>query len=210
MDISPSGNFGSGEKFNSEAAAEFAATIAFSAKKSGDNIGIVFFTNTIELYIPPRKNPLHISRIIREILFFKPKSTLTDLNLVLSKLGTFIPRHSHVFLLTDIWSDIELSTLKIFSKKHSLNVITFYDNLEKELKDIGNVELNDLETNNNVIINTSSKKLRKRYKEKMFTLFEKRKIFLNSIGARNIFINNKNNIFLEIIKFYSLKNKNAQ
>ena len=93
--------------------------------------------------------------------------------------------------MTDIWSELECSELKVFAKRHDLNVITTYDSNERRLSDVGNLELNDLETGENVIINTSSKKLRGTYEKEMSRLFDKRKNYLNSIGARQIIINNK-------------------
>jgi len=207
LDISPSGNFGCADKFNAEAAAEFAATIAMSAIKSGDNTGIVLFSDDIELFIPPRKGRSHVLRIIREILFFKPRSEKTNIRDTLKKLQLILPASSQVFLITDIWSDIEHPELSVFARKHDLNVITLYDSLERHLYDMGNVELNDLETGENIIINTSSKKLRIKYEREMNRLFDRRRKFLISNGARHAFINNKSNLFLEIIKFYSAKKR---
>jgi uncharacterized protein (DUF58 family) len=203
LDISLSGNFGSYDKFNAEAAAELAATIAMSAMKSGDNVGVALFSEDIELYVPPGKGKLHISRIIREILYFHPKSARTDLRVALKKLALLAPKSSHVFLMTDIHSDTSFPELKVFAKQHELNLITIYDTTERRLPDIGNLEINDIETNENMIINTSSSSLRLTYEKEMNRLFEKRKKELNLIGVRNGFINNKSNLFLEIIKFYS-------
>ena len=166
VDISPSGIFGSKNQSKMELSIEICAVLAFSAIKNGDKVGLVLFTDEIEKVIPPKKGRLHVLRLIRELLTTKPQGTGTDLSEALSYVNRLLNRRAIVILASDFQDDNYDRQMKITNRKHDLVNIFINDKLEDELPDLGLVPLKDAETGQEVLVDTSSKKVRQEYQKK--------------------------------------------
>lgn len=165
VDISGSELFGTANQFKNEIVTEISATLAFSALQNNDKVGLMLFSDQIELYIPPKKGKSHVLRIIRELLEFKPKSNKTDIAEALKFLSSVMKKKAIVFVLSDfIASDYE-KTLKITGNKHDVTGIRVYDEREESIPNLGMVQLQDAETGKVQLVNTQSKKIRNAYAE---------------------------------------------
>ncbi len=162
IDVSGSLEFGTQRQLKRELVTEIAATIAFSAIQNNDKIGVVFFSDKVEKYIPPKKGRKHILYIIREMLDFHPDSRKTDVKMVLEFLTGVMKRRCTAFLLSDFYTrnDFE-QALTICNRKHDVVAIQVYDQRAKTLPDVGLMKVVDAETGHEMYIDTSSKKLRR-------------------------------------------------
>lgn len=166
VDISPSGVFGSQNQSKMELSIEICAVLAFSAIKNGDKVGLVLFTDEIEKVIPPKKGRLHVLRLIRELLTTEPEGTGTDLSEALSYVNRLLNRRAIIILASDFQDEGYDRQMKITNRKHDLVNIFINDKLEDELPDLGLVPLRDAETGEEVLVDTSSQKVRKAYQKK--------------------------------------------
>ena len=162
-DVSGSEFFGSTETFKKDIITEIAATLAFSATQNNDKIGLLLFSDEVELYIPPKKGRSHVLRIIRELLEFQPKSKKTDLSKALKFLQNMMKKKAIVFILSDFLTDEYQHTLKIMGNKHDVTGIRVYDKREEEMPNVGMVQMQDEETGELIWVNTSSKSVRTSY-----------------------------------------------
>ena len=166
VDISGSESFGTKNQLKSEIVTEIAATMAFSATQNNDKIGLILFSDQIELYIPPKKGKSHVLRIIRELIEFKPKSNKTDLSQALKFLSSTQKKKAIVFVISDFMVEDDYEkTLKIASKKHDITGVRVFDIREEKMPNIGMVEMEDAETGEILVVNTGSKKARLSYEE---------------------------------------------
>ena len=165
IDVSESLGFGSTSVIKRNMVAEIAATLAFSAIQNNDKIGVIFFTDKAEKFIPPKKGKKHILFIIREILHFQPESNGTDINMVLRYMTNAIKKRCTAFLLSDfIDPDDYKKALQIGNRKHDVAAIQVYDKLSAELKPIGLMKVRDPETGEERWVDTSSKRVRNDYR----------------------------------------------
>jgi len=165
IDISGSNFFGSKSIFKNEYVTELAATLAFSATKNNDKVGLILFSDNVELYIPPKKGKSHVLRIIRELLEFKSKSKKTDINAPLKFISNILKNKSIAFIISDFISKDYSNSLKIFSSKHDVTGIRIYDQTEEIIPNLGVIDINDNETGQRLTVNTGSKMVRKKYAE---------------------------------------------
>jgi uncharacterized protein (DUF58 family) len=142
---------------------EISATLAFSALQNNDKVGLILFSDEVELYIPPSKGKTHVLRIIRELIEFKPKSKKTDISEALLFLIGVIKKKSIAFILSDFISENYEKTLKICAKKHDLTGIRIFDKMEESIPNMGIISMFDQETEEVKMIDTSSHSLRKKY-----------------------------------------------
>ena len=163
VDCSGSQSFGTIEKIKSEITTEIAATLAFSATQNNDKIGLVLFSDQIELFIPPKKGKSHVLRIIRELIEFKPQHKKTSLSNAFNFLNGILKKKAIVFAISDFMDNNYEKPLKILSKKHDLTGIRVFDTHEEHLPNVGFVPMIDAETGQLVIADTTSKKVRKSY-----------------------------------------------
>ena len=163
VDVSGSGLFGTRNGFKQDIITEIAATLAFSATQNNDKIGLILFSDEIELYIPPKKGRSHVLRIIRELLEFEPKSRKTDLENALSYLSRVMKKKAIVFVLSDFISEGYQRTLKITSGRHDVTGIRIYDEKEEMIPNLGMVAMQDEETGKRIMVDTSSKAVRNNY-----------------------------------------------
>lgn len=165
VDVSGSEFFGTVEQFKNEVVTEIAATLAFSATQNNDKIGLILFSDQVELYIPPKKGRSHVLRIIRELLEFEPKSKQTNLANALKFLTNVMKKKAIVFVLSDFVADEYEHTMKIVSGKHDVTGIRIYDKREESIPNLGMVQMEDEETGESVLVNTASKTVRRNYEK---------------------------------------------
>jgi uncharacterized protein (DUF58 family) len=169
VDVSGSENFGTRNQLKREMITEICATLAFSAIQNNDKVGVLFFSDKVEKFIPPAKGKSHTLRIIRELIEFKPQSTKTNISEALRFFSAFQKRRAIVFVLSDFVDTRYRDSLKIASRKHDLTGIRIYDPREEELPNLGLLPLKDPESGKTHWVNTSSfrlrSKLRKRFNE---------------------------------------------
>ena len=165
VDVSGSEFFGSGQQFKREVLTEIAATLSFSALQNNDKVGLLLFSDQVELFIPPKKGRTHVLRIIRELLEYQPKSKQTDIRVALEFLSGILKKKAIVFLLSDFMDDSYEKTLRIAAKKHDLTGIRVYDKREVEMPNIGLVPMLDSETQKTQWVNTASIAVRNQYQK---------------------------------------------
>ena len=195
VDVSGSLNFGTVHQTKREMVTEIAATMAFSAIQNNDKIGVIFFSDHIEKYIPPKKGRHHILYIIRELLDFKPKSARTDIGMAVSYLTRMMKRRVTVFLLSDFYTQEDFSkAVQIANSKHDMIAVQVYDPRAKTLPNIGLMKVKDAETGHEMIIDTGSAKLRQAHTqywlERQATLrelFSKSKVDWTSVATNEDF-----------------------
>ena len=170
IDVSGSLDFGTQKQMKRDMVTEIAATLAFSAIQNNDKIGVVFFSDKIEKYIPPKKGRKHILYIIREMLDFKPESTRTDVKQAIEFLSSVQKRRTTAFILSDFYVRGDfLQSLQIANRKHDVVAIQVYDQRARELPDVGLMKVVDAETGYEQYVDTSSKKLRQAYNKYWLT-----------------------------------------
>ena len=163
VDCSGSEIFGTKNQFKSEVITEIAATLAFSSTNNNDKVGLILFSDQIELYIPPKKGKSHVLRIIRELIEFKPKSRKTDLAQALKFLSSVMKKKAIVFLISDFMVNDYEKTLKIAARKHDLTGIRVYDKREETIPNLGIVNMIDAESGETMLVDTSSRNVRAEY-----------------------------------------------
>ncbi|WP_341216677.1 DUF58 domain-containing protein [uncultured Wocania sp.] len=163
VDVSGSELFGTQEQFKNEVVTEIAATLAFSATQNNDKIGLILFSDKVELYIPPKKGRSHVLRIIRELIEFHPENKQTNIAEALKFLSNVMKKKAIVFVMSDFIADDYHQTMKIVSGKHDVTGIRVYDKREEEIPNLGMVQMQDEETGELMLVNTSSKTVRRNY-----------------------------------------------
>ncbi|WP_394420334.1 DUF58 domain-containing protein [Tenacibaculum mesophilum] len=164
VDVSGSEFFGTSEQFKKDTVTEIAATLAFSAIQNNDKVGLLLFSDQVELYIPPKKGKSHVLRIIRELIEFQPKSKQTNISEALKFLSNIMKKKAIVFILSDFMDDDYERTLKIVGNKHDVTGIRVYDKHDVEIPNLGMVQMLDAETGKTQLVNTNSKAVRTQYK----------------------------------------------
>jgi len=166
VDISGSESFGTKNQQKSEIVTEIAATLAFSATQNNDKIGLILFSDQIELFIPPKKGKPHVLRIIRELIEFQPKSKKTNISQALQFLSATQKKKAIVFMISDFIADDDYEkTLKIASKKHDITGVRVFDIREEKMPNIGLVAMQDAESGQTQWVNTNSKNVRLQYEK---------------------------------------------
>ena len=186
VDVSNSALFGTNNALKKNIITEISATLAFSALQNNDKVGLILFSDQVELYIPPSKGKTHVLRIIRELIEFKPFSKKTDIKVALEFLTRILKKKSITFILSDFISSDYEKSLKIISKKHDLTGIKVYDKFEEAIPNLGLVQMFDQETEEIKMIDTSSKSLRDNYKREMSLNFKKFNDLFTKNGAGTI------------------------
>jgi uncharacterized protein (DUF58 family) len=191
VDVSASGNFGTQQQFKRDLITELCAVIAFSASTNNDKIGVIFFSDTVEKFIPPKKGKTHILRIIRELINFEPKGKGTDITQALKFLTNAIKKKSIAFLLSDFYAEGFEDALKIANRKHDLVALRITDRAETSLPNLGLVKIKDNETGKILWVNTRSAEFKHLY-DRNVKLFEKQlKETFNRAGVDNARINTR-------------------
>ena len=164
VDVSGSRNFGACGELKKERMAEIAATLAFSSIQNNDKVGVIFFSDKIEKFIPPKKGKKHILLIIREIISFEPESTGTNIDVALQFMTNAIKKRCSAFLISDFIDNHDyFKSMSIANRKHDLASIQVYDKRDAEIPNVGLVRVKDLETGRDLWLDTSSSSTRKAY-----------------------------------------------
>ena len=163
VDVSSSGNFGSGQKLKREIAAEVAAVLAYSAIKSNDKVGLAIFTDHVEHFIPPKKGRAHLWRVIRDILTYQPVRSGTSIKGVLEFLGRVLARRAVIFLISDFIDSGFALPLRLAAQRHDLTAISITDARELSFPEVGLVELEDLENGRRVMLDTRQRSARRAF-----------------------------------------------
>lgn len=190
VDVSASGAFGTNKQIKQDLITELCAVVAFSASQNNDKIGVIFFSDKIEKFIPPKKGKSHVLRIIRDLIEFKPENKKTNLELALKYLTNVIKKKSIVFLISDFFVDQNYrDALKIANKKHDLVALRIIDTKETELPNVGLVKLKDNETGKLIWVDTNDKAFRKQFavNHLKFEADLKENFNRSGIDATNIF-----------------------
>ena len=204
IDVSGSLDFGTTLQMKKDLATQIAATIAFSAIQNNDKIGIIFFSDRVEKYIPPKKGRKHILYIIREMLDFHAESKKTNLNLAMEYLTKVIKRHCTVFVISDFYASINKDTFLIVNKKHDVVAVQIFDRRAKELPDIGLMKVVDSETGHEMYIDTSDKKLRMAHKAYWLKHNEELLTILNECNIDNVSIATDEDFVKKLIILFDL------
>ncbi len=165
VDVSASGNFGSTSQSKRELAAEVACLLAFSAIRNNDKVGLLLFTDRVEIFIPPKKGRSHTLRLIREILFFEPEGRGTDPALALDYLNHIVTRRAVVFFISDFQTPDFSKALAVTARRHDFIAVHIHDEREQSFPNIGIITLEDAETGEQIEINTADRGTRARFAE---------------------------------------------
>ncbi len=183
VDVSASDSFGTDGQLKKSMITEICAVLAFSAIQNNDKIGVIFFSDQVEKYIPPKKGKSHILRIIRELIEFKPEHQKTNITEALRFLNNVVKKRSIAFLITDFMDHEYETGLKLAGGKHDLVALQLYDKRENEMPAIGRVQFVDPETGEVSWINTDSRKVRERYKRAGLERMERVKLACKKAGV---------------------------
>ena len=202
VDISASGRFGSSQQLKNEIAAEFCAVLALNAVKKNDKIGLILFSDQIELFVPPQKGRMHVLRVIRELLFFKPTHKKTSISTALEFFNKVSKRSSVTFLVSDFLDEGYFKNLTLTSKKHDLVAVEIFDPRESELTGFGLVELEDPETGKHLLIDSSSKKWQQHHSSSRKSFDEKKKEQFHKLGIDHLKIRTDTPFEQDLIRFF--------
>lgn len=205
VDASSSGDFGTHDRMKGEIATEICALLAFSAIKNNDKVGLIIFTDTIEKFVPPKKGKSHVLRVVRELLYHKPRGKKTNISQALEYFTSVSSRRSVAFLVSDFQDAGYEKALQIANKRHDLVAITIVDPRELNFPDVGFIELEDSETGEVVLIDTTDAWFRKDFaKETGINLLQRQKAF-KSINVDHIEIRTDQPYSEPLIKFFRMR-----
>ena len=202
IDVSGSREFGSGFRFKKNVITETAAVLAFSAIQNNDKIGVVFFSDRIEKFIPPKKGKKHILHIIRQLITFTPENRNTDISEALRYLTNAIKKRCTAFVISDFIDEGFEDALKIANQKHDVVALKVYDKRETEIPSIGLVKLKDAETNQYNWVDTSSKAVRDAYKKWWVENDLSTKSTFRKCGVDNVSVNTDDDYVKALISLF--------
>ncbi|MDB0006767.1 DUF58 domain-containing protein [Flavobacteriales bacterium] len=207
IDVSGSKNFGTQKQMKQELVTELSAVLAFSAIQNNDKIGVIFFSDKVEKFIPPKKGKSHILRIIRELIAFEPENKGTDIGEALRYFNNVIKKRAVCFVISDFMGDNFEAPLKIANKKHDVVTISINDKREEELPDIGLIQMKDAETGEVKWIDTGNKSIRQNYKKNYLRNKEEvNQLFKNS-GVDSIQLRTDMDYIKPLIQFFKRRVK---
>jgi uncharacterized protein (DUF58 family) len=204
VDASASGQFGTVNRFKREIAAELAAVLAFSAITNNDKVGLLVFTDRVELFISPRKGRRHVLRLIRDLLAFQPEGRGTDLKLALRTVNRVLKRHSIVFLISDFLAPPESyrSVLQVCNRRHDVIAVNVTDPREEEWPKVGLLALEDAETGQTQWVDTSSRSWRESFAERVLELTTARERVFRKAKVDRINITTNTEYVTPLTKFF--------
>lgn len=206
FDVSASNDFGF-EKSKKEVGYEIAASIMFAALRSNDNIGLCLFTNKVEKFIKPRKGRKHVLRLLRELIYHEPVNQVTDINNSLTYLNKIIKKRSILFIVSDYISAQFEKPLKYLRNKHDVVLVNLSDIREREIPDIGYVLLEDEETGEQMVVNTSDKEFRRTYVNLVKGRSSELSGRMKKLGVDMIQVNTVEPFHIPLNKFFSLRER---
>lgn len=207
VDLSASGRFGSVKNTKSEVATELCALLAFSAIKNNDKVGLVVFTETVELFIPPAKGTSHVLRLISELLRFEPQQKGTKITAAVDYAARILNRRSIVVLISDFFDTDYQRTLGILSRRHDVIAASVNDAREYELPNVGLLDLEDPETGAMVSVDTGSAAVRKKYKALGLARADALRETFKSLNIDHIEVGTSDDYLLDLIRFFKRRER---
>ncbi|MXY44107.1 MAG: DUF58 domain-containing protein [Dehalococcoidia bacterium] len=204
VDASRSGEFGTRNRFKRELAAELAAVMSFAATTNNDKVGLLVFTDRVELLIPPRKGRSHVLRMVRDLLVFQPEGAGTDIRLALDTINVLLKRRSIVFVISDFLAEPESYRRALFatSRRHDVVAFDLDDPLEREIADVGIIALEDAETGQLRLVDTSSSVWRRTFSEKVARFVEEKREVFSSAAVDRVNVTTDRDYVAEVASFF--------
>ena len=210
VDLSGSNRFGSAAQFKAEMMAEICALLAFSATRNNDRVGLILFTDRVEKFVPPRKGRPHVLRVVREILYHQPEGTGTDLTGALEYLGHVVRRRAVVFLVSDFLAEGYERALRIANRTHDLVALAIEDPLEREIPAVGFLALEDAETGRVRVVDTSSARLRRRFREAAEQRVEARRSLFRRLSIDSVDLGTDRPYDVPLVRFFERRARLAR
>jgi len=207
VDLSASGDFGTVNKAKNELAAEFCAVLSFAAAKNNDKVGLLIFTDKIELYIPPKKGSSHVLRLIRELLYFKMPASQTNIGQALEYIAGVTRKKATVFLVSDFIETDFKKPLSLLNKRHDVIAVSVRDRAEVALPGAGLIEFADAETGEVILVDTSNKRFRNQYAGSSSARFGRLENMLRSINVDCISISTDKPYVQDLIAFFRMRHR---
>lgn len=207
VDLSASGEFGTVEKMKNELAAEFCAVLAFAAAKNNDKVGLLIFTDRIELFIPPKKGSRHVLRLIRELLAFKMPKRKTDIPQALDYIARVIRKRATVFLVSDFIESDFKKPLSLLNRRHDVVAVPVRDRVEIAMPSVGLIEVQDAETGEIMLVDTSSARFRSQYGAHSSRRFDELTGMLRSINVDFIPVTTDRPYINDMIQFFHMRHR---
>jgi uncharacterized protein (DUF58 family) len=209
VDLSASGSFGSVRRTKNEIAAEICALLAFSAIKNNDKVGLLLFTDRVEMFIPPGKGTTHVLRIIREVLNFKPGRSGTDIGQGVDYIGRVTNKKSVLFLVSDFIGNGYEGKIRSLSKRHDLIAISITDPREQSMPNCGLMQLEDAETGEMLMIDTGDVSFRKEYERLARLRLEGQRRLFRSMNVDHIEIMTERDYLFDLIRFFKARERRS-
>ncbi|MBU1147798.1 MAG: DUF58 domain-containing protein [Candidatus Omnitrophica bacterium] len=206
-DLSSSGDFGTKNKMKKEIMAEIGAVLAFSAIKNNDKVGLLLFTDHVEKFIAPKKGKAHVLRVIRELLYYKPKGKKTSINTAIEYLGKVLKKKAVIFLISDFMDSDYEKRLRILNKRHDIIAIPISDPRETSFPDVGLIEFEDAETGEVVYLDTADNLLKKEFKKRKYSFIEERNRIFRSVGVDSVEISTDKSYIKPLMLFFRKRAK---
>ena len=209
VDASGSSDFGTVNRYKRELAAELGAVLSFAATQNNDNVGLLIFTDRIEMMMPPRKGKRHILRLIRDLLAFVPQSRGTDIRLAFNTINRIIKRHSVVFVISDFLADPEIyrSSLSITSQRHDVIAIDVSDPMERVIPKVGLMALKDAETDEVSWIDTDSRRWRDDFTGRVESMDNLKSRTFESLGVDYVKVSTDKDYVSDLTAFFRKRSK---
>lgn len=207
VDLSGSTHFGTRGRFKAEAAAEIAAVLALAAIRNNDRVGLCLFTDRVEAFVPPKKGRRHALRLIRDLLVFQPRRRGTNLAAALEYVGRILRHRAVVFILSDFQASGYEKALKILGRRHDVVAITITDPREREIPDVGLLELVDLETGHVSVLDTSSRFAREQFEHLVAEFEAALKRLLRQASVDRVEIETDRSYVGPLIKFFQARER---
>jgi uncharacterized protein (DUF58 family) len=202
VDFSASGQFGTRRQFKREIQAEICALLAFSAIKNNDRVGLIAFTDRIETFLRPRKGKVHVLRVIREVLYFQPEGRTTDIAMALEYMHRTITKRCVVFLISDFLGADFSRPLRVAARKHDLISITVTDPREEELAPVGLLDLEDAESGDRVLVDTSDRRTQDAFRRWALERRSGRQALFRSVGVDALELHTDRPYDVPLVRFF--------
>ena len=204
VDVSGSGDFGTRNRFKRELAGELAAVMSFAATTNNDKVGLLLFTDRVELLVPPRKGRSHVLRMVRDLLVFQPVGSSTDIRLALDMVHQMLRRRSIVFLVSDFLADPESyrQAMLVTNRRHDVVAFDLSDPLEYEIADVGLLALEDAESGQLRWVDTGSKEWQREFTDRVARLEEGKREIFAAAGVDRISVTTERDYVAELGAFF--------
>ena len=202
VDVSASHGFGTREQLKRDLVAEIGATLAFSAIRNNDKIGLMCFTDEVEKTVPARKGARHVLRVVRELLYHRPRRSGTDLGAALEHLNRTVKRRAVVFVVSDFQTGSFEHAMRVARRRHDVIPIVISDPWERKLENVGVVQWVDAETGQTVLVDTSSRSVRRRYEEDIRRIIDERDTLLRRMNIDTIDVRTGDSFVEPLTRFF--------